>query len=389
MKRVSGTIIVLSAYKWVLFYVPVLFILLMPNGFCEETIKIVMAVGMADGKTAASRDEALQDALRNAVEQGVGTYVSSETIVKNFTVVEDNIYSKSKGYIKNYDVIREGVSEGIYEVEIKASVMMDKLSDDLESIGLLIEKKHHPRVMVVILSKGNAATYKDIYRESNIHTANQVESMMIEKGFRLVDAGMIRQKKEVETLLIGNDPVKAGKLAKDAGAEILIQGEVKRDFVHQRTLYGRNMRFFSNEIMLKAIETDTAKILFSGYETRPPSGSTALTQLEEATSLLADKMMGQILEQWKNDVYQAGTFQLTLMNANYKSVTVFKESLANIRGVENVFSRSFQSGTAIVEAKYRGSSDELAGKISAISEVSLEVIGVQANTIEIKIVSNQ
>lgn len=55
----------------------------------------------------------------------------------------------------------------------------------------------------------------------------------------------------------------------DFGAEILVEANVRRDFVHQKELFGRLMRFFSNEIRVKAMETDTAKVVFSGYRTRP------------------------------------------------------------------------------------------------------------------------
>ena len=46
---------------------------------------------------AMTRDAALSAAKRDAVEKGVGVVVASETLVKNFQVVEDRILSKAKG----------------------------------------------------------------------------------------------------------------------------------------------------------------------------------------------------------------------------------------------------------------------------------------------------
>ncbi|MEO0224689.1 MAG: hypothetical protein ABIL76_06330, partial [candidate division WOR-3 bacterium] len=49
-----------------------------------------------------ARDRAISDALRNAIEQALGTYIESQTIIDNYQLIEDNILSKSKGYVKSY-----------------------------------------------------------------------------------------------------------------------------------------------------------------------------------------------------------------------------------------------------------------------------------------------
>ena len=49
-----------------------------------------------------SEDAAIENAKRNAVEMGIGTIMSSETVVKNSVVFSDNIYAKAIGYVKTY-----------------------------------------------------------------------------------------------------------------------------------------------------------------------------------------------------------------------------------------------------------------------------------------------
>ena len=125
----------------------------------DETGKEVIALGVADGKSSLARDEALNDALRKAVEQGVGTHVTTELTVEQKRLVEDRIYTESRGYIRSYKILKEGVTEGLYEVKISALVKMGKLAHDLKSIGLLIRKKQNPRVMVVIYSREVDSSY--------------------------------------------------------------------------------------------------------------------------------------------------------------------------------------------------------------------------------------
>jgi hypothetical protein len=350
-----------------------------------ELEKVIVALGMAGGKAVRARDEAINNALRNAVEQGAGTYISSETTVEQMTLVEDRIYSESRGYIKSYAVLQEGMREGIYHVKISAIVKMEKLAEDLESIGLLIRKKRNPRVMVVVYSEAVNSPYWRVVQEGNRNAENQIESGLMAKGFQLVDAGQVSRKKELETLLLQGDPLRASKMAKDFGAEILVEGNVRREFVHEKELFGRNMRFFSNEIRLKALETDTAKVIFSGYRTRPQSGPQALQPLEEATSELVDEMIKGILEQWRKDVFQAGSYQLNLTGASFQDISMFKEGLQQIRGLGDVQLRSFQSGIALLEVKYQGPLEELVEKINNMRSPSIAIAGFQSNTVDLKV----
>jgi len=47
------------------------------------------------GRKDIARDHAIKDALRKAVEQAVGTFIFSETVVENYEVLSDRIYSKA------------------------------------------------------------------------------------------------------------------------------------------------------------------------------------------------------------------------------------------------------------------------------------------------------
>ncbi|MDY7036829.1 MAG: hypothetical protein SV375_11795 [Thermodesulfobacteriota bacterium] len=365
-----------------------IFLLLLPlsslSPAAENKGKEIRAIGVADGKSSRARDEALNDALRKAVEQGVGTFVTAELTVEQRKLVDERIYTESQGYIQRYEIVREGPQEDIYEVEIRALVKMGKLAGDLESIGLLIRKKQNPRVMVIIHSGEINTSFPGVALEGNRNAENQIESSLIGKGFQLIDAGQAGRKKQLETLLLKGDPSRAGKIAKDFGADILIEGDVRRTFVSRRQVFGRATRFFSNEIRIKAFETDTAKILFSGYKTRPPSGAAALMPLEEATSELTDEMIAGILKQWRKDVFQAGSYQLDISKISFTSLSKLKKNLLNVRGVQGVQVRSFHSGHALIEVKYQGPLEELADKIIALKRPRLKITGIQSNTIEIQ-----
>ena len=63
-------------------------------GFAEPETKEVTAQGVG-----ASKREAVEDAFRNAIEESIGVYVSSETQMQNEKLIKDNILTSSNGYI--------------------------------------------------------------------------------------------------------------------------------------------------------------------------------------------------------------------------------------------------------------------------------------------------
>jgi hypothetical protein len=150
-------------------------------------------------------------------------------------------------------------------------------------------------------------------------------------------------------------------------------------------MYGMNVRFFTNEVRLKALETDTAKVLYSGYRTKPPSGVNHLDPLEEASAGLIDEMVAGILQQWSKDVYQVASYELNITGASYKDLSSIKTGLKKIRGFGGVQTRSFQSGNAVLEVKYKGTLEELADKLSQLKHPPLEILGLQSNTLDIQV----
>jgi len=106
-------------------------------------------VGAVTATTAGARDMAIEDALRRAVEQAVGAFIDSESMVENYQLLSDRIYSKSTGHVRNYKILREWEEESLFRVKIRATVGTDNLKNDLEAIGLLMQRKHKPRVMVI------------------------------------------------------------------------------------------------------------------------------------------------------------------------------------------------------------------------------------------------
>src|SRR5690554_5461739 len=111
---------------------------LLNNVYGQDNKTVVITVS-GDGP---SKQEALQAALRNAIEQAFGTFISSKTQILNDELISDEIVSVSSGNIHGYKVISEVQSpDGFWSNTVRATVAVDKLTTFCESKGVVVEFK--------------------------------------------------------------------------------------------------------------------------------------------------------------------------------------------------------------------------------------------------------
>ena len=104
-----------------------------------QGVDIVTLTTSAEGKT---KDEAVTTALRNAIEQAFGTFISSKTEIVNDDLIKDEIVSVASGNIQKYDVISTTtLPNGNTVVSVKADVSVSKLTTFSESKGIEVEFK--------------------------------------------------------------------------------------------------------------------------------------------------------------------------------------------------------------------------------------------------------
>jgi hypothetical protein len=116
----------------------------------DKTVSLVVS---GSGKT---QDEAKQNALRSAIEQAFGTFISSKTEILNDNLVKDEIVSVANGNIQKFEVLSEiQLPEGGYATTLNATVSVTKLTSFVESKGLEVEFKGDLFAMNIKLQKLN------------------------------------------------------------------------------------------------------------------------------------------------------------------------------------------------------------------------------------------
>ncbi len=100
--------------------------------YAQQTDEVTLVVS-ADGPT---KDEATKIALRSAIEQAYGTFVSANTTILNDELVKDEIVTISSGNIKNYSEMSSNIMpDGKFFVTLKATVSISKLVSYAQSKG--------------------------------------------------------------------------------------------------------------------------------------------------------------------------------------------------------------------------------------------------------------
>lgn len=102
------------------------------NAYAQDD-KTVTLVVSGQGKT---QDEAKQNALRSAIEQSFGTFISSETVINNDSFVSDNITSLSQGAVLSFKILTSNIlPDSNMVLTLSATVSISQMQKITESKG--------------------------------------------------------------------------------------------------------------------------------------------------------------------------------------------------------------------------------------------------------------
>ena len=329
---------------------------------------IVESQGVAaivQGNRDIARDKAIEDALRNAVEQATGSLIENETLVENYQLLSDKIYSQSKGYVQTYEVLDEKVDQGLYRVTIQATVASGELKYDLRALNVLMRQVRKPRVMVLFEESISEGVNSGRLAE------DAISKVLLDSGFKLVDADTVRHnlgQDKVQGLLAGDGRV-AAVISDKYGAEMLLLGTAQA--VTNQVTIG-DIKINSNQAVISAklVRADTGEVKVS--ETRqaakPHVNSLSGIQMaiSEASELLANDMIDKIIQIFHEEVYNIANVNLTIFGLQgYGHLQEVIQLISdNVRGIKEIYQRNYTMGTAELEVELTGSTQSLAADLT-------------------------
>ncbi len=354
------------------------------EGMAESSVKpatiVVSAEGLSDpnfykDKTLAY-DEALRDAKRQAIEKAVGCYVSSQTIVENYTLVRDQVISKSEGAIsKIITIVNGGVQgDGFYHVWIKAEVLAAPVRDALKTLSktervAMIKEAGNPTFSVGLYVI-SPESYGD--RVSCEVCNREIASRLKNIGYKVIsEEDAQRELQERIKLMTAQGLTReiASQIVRKP-TDISINGLIKlrrsqkvklaSGFEVQTTLL--------TAWSLEAVDNHSAEVIFS-ENFRPPQG--VIYNDEDEAIMDVGRKVG--------DLFSQNLFKDYLLRPTHDVVLTFsgisdrelakmmKKELLGIRSVLNVTFREFlANGETVFEVECAGTREQLSDILDSI-----------------------
>ncbi|MBI2951107.1 hypothetical protein HYY27_03385 [bacterium] len=343
-----------------------------------------------------ARDNAIQDALRKAVEQVAGTMIASETLVQNSQLLSDNIWSKSSGFVERYALVKEGRSaDGMYTVSVSALVKKGPLEESIAALHLLIEQMRSPRIAVLMRERNMTDSWADVSVDLNI-AETVLRNRFLEKSdrFKFIDRSTAQARLDKSRALaaLGGDDAAAQAIGQLYSADIVVVGEAYANTSVVET-FGTRVESAQATATARMIWCDTGDIIgsdigkgaFAPVVEKVSGGRNAL---EKASAQLGSKLIPKIIEDWRKKAI-GGDRQIavTIRNATLSDLKNFVAALQGVTGFKNAHRREFTAGVAVYEITCKNDgnavAEELDGK--AVGAKKVGVVSVTPGSIEIRL----
>jgi hypothetical protein len=358
--------------------VPTLFIALAgaPFGSAraeQQTVEVEGVAAVVNNDIGMARDKALDDAKRKAVEQVGGTHIKSESVTENMQLVEERVYAKASGFVKNFQIKNQYKDGETYFVKISATVDAGAVADSIDQLF-----KVKPRVVVLVAEQNvGASSFSYWWGQQGFSSEmdllqNALIAAWQPKGYKFIEPGMLHGKLKIKKPMQtpNLDDKNALVLSKDADADIAIVGKVVVTDAGP-VMDGVKMRSFHAVGNLRVLNVDTGEIIAVADDTAVAPHIDGNTGGRLAIKALADKvgdaLQQSIMKRWTAEAAGSKTIEV-VVDGNAKPALLrdlkrFFET--EVRGVERVDERRRHKGQAFFDVQIRGEVADLVKGVEA------------------------
>ena len=260
----------------------------------------------------SARNQALLNAQRQAVEQGIGALIDSETISKNFEIIKDQILSSSRGFVTHYEIIEEGKTSdnAAFEVTIRATVSDQNIRDKLTALRILHKKMGNKRLMIIYHKQDSKAASRNFQTVPTL--VGVLRDEFNQAGFRVFNQAVMEEVYHtIEVAALVDRPTESLiALALDQQAEILAAVELVAGKGGKEGKQGKQFNAIKAEVRLSIFDVSTgrqiADVLGSGKKlsTGEQGKFDVYKDLKKAGETASRKAAGEAIAKI-TDYYQA------------------------------------------------------------------------------------
>ncbi len=354
--------------------------------------KWVEATGRAAGTTDTAREEAKAVALRTAVEEACGVFLTSQSKTRDYKAVYDKVFANAVGYVREFKIVKTEVEGDVTIIRVRALVSTRKFEEDWASIAHTIEQENNPRMIVAIVEAIHQTTAGPSYevKEDGI-VQSTIEEFLLSKGLTLMDRAVAADiaKRDVLLAAIKDDAAEVAALGSRFKADVVVTGKAHVKYGKTLEVAGQEMYQYVATLNVRVIQTDSARVLAT--KSFPPVTATTLQRgggedkaLAKLAKDCAPQLLAAVIEAWKDRANISRTVQLTVMGMDYEMWKTFKEAAETIRGVQAVRLREITEGLAHIDVEYQFTNETLADRLAEMKALKLTVQEITANRLKLK-----
>lgn len=301
-----------------------------------------------------ARQRALQEAFNVALTQVMGAYLTADSYTRNYESIERNVYSRTEGYIKTYEVVKEAPEEGLLELTVRVEVSAEPLKDDLTALGILLDAMGNPLTFVQGDEEGLDSAV----------SARSFEENLARHGFQVQSSG-----------------------GSSHDLLILLRGRL------QSTNELGGLGMYGAVVSLEATASwqPDGRSIGSVAESANGAGLTAEAALKDAYGKAADKAFPSLLERvthaWQAERSTGRLVSVEVDSAEMADVAGFKRELSRFFGVDKVELKGFQPGRGDLLVRFRGNAPQLAELIDMrdFQRYSVRVTAVDGSALAVSV----
>ncbi len=336
-------------------------IVLLVIGLMLATVASAFAVMVTATGEGPSEEVALATAQRRAVEQGLGTFIKSETTVVDSALVDDKILSHSKGYVTSFKITKkEKTADGV-AVTISANVDNKLLKGDIDALTILRKNAvvGNPRILVAFSTKSKDKVFMD--KEFTEEIYNGIVESLTDKQFRVVDKAAAEKfsMQQAETHEIDVDLNKAAAYGLKFHAEYTlfynVSGIIRDGAIGKSVLLN---------VKTQLIDNTRSQVITSKKVEQQAMGQTVEQALEKAAreggKNIVNPMIEVLQKNWM-DMQQNGAMYTIVIDGvdDPEEIAKFTEMFEKFPLASGAKEVESGGGKTTFEATYKGKRDQL------------------------------
>ncbi len=359
--------------------IPLMFIVLLLSTPCTLLAKqqarsitvVVTGTGNIEkNDDASAREEAIAESLVTAVGLAMTEIMPLELLVSNFQTLNEIMYYKTDRFINGYRVLTETKYKNLYRVVVQAKISSFKIRKQLSNIGILLDKKKVPKLLLLIAQQNLEDTLPQYWWQNGVQPIENkaetiIKKLFQKKGFIVAKHKVVPQFSEDEINLDTPEPDDTTALALGSkfNADIIIIGRAFADQT-QNTM-GEELRSFKGTAFARAIDIKTGKEIGKTFQTDISVNADDIEgghlAISRASTLAGEDLAIQLTAAFEKTEKKFTKIKITVQGTNYLSNFVkFRKSLKNIQNVKGILTSEMKSDEATIIVNYIGDAKSLA-----------------------------